>query len=74
MAAIDIVHELPNPYDRLKLEIVGSCFALQPAKTRVTLGLLSKSKYQRTFLHSVPGVERALYERQTVRPGHTVSV
>jgi hypothetical protein len=32
MAAIDIVHELPNPYDRLKLEIVGSCFALHPAK------------------------------------------
>jgi len=34
MVAIDIVHELPNPYNRLKLEIVGSCFALHPAKTR----------------------------------------
>jgi hypothetical protein len=34
------------------------------------LGLLSKSKYQRTFLHSVPGVERSVvYERQKVRPG-----
>jgi hypothetical protein len=30
MVAIDIVQELPNPYDRLKLEIVGSCFALGP--------------------------------------------
>ena len=27
-------HELPNPYDRLNLEIVGACFALNPAKTR----------------------------------------
>jgi hypothetical protein len=26
MVVIDIVHEPPNPYDRLKLEIVGSCF------------------------------------------------
>ena len=33
VAAMDIVHELPNLYDRLKLEIVGSCFALRPAKT-----------------------------------------
>jgi hypothetical protein len=39
MVAINIVHELPNPYDRLKLEIeiVGSCFALYPAK-RSSLG------------------------------------
>ena len=43
MAAIDIVHELPNPYDRLKLEIVGSCFALHPAK-RSSLSTGSKQK------------------------------
>jgi hypothetical protein len=43
MVAIDIVHELPNPYDRLKLEIVGSCFALHRAK-RSSLSTGSKQK------------------------------
>jgi|ERR1039458_4343929 hypothetical protein len=43
MVAIDIVDELPNPYDRLKLEMVGSCFALHLAK-RSSLSTGSKQK------------------------------
>jgi hypothetical protein len=43
MVAIDIVDELPNPYDRLKLEMVGSSFALHLAK-RSSLSTGSKQK------------------------------
>ena len=35
MAASTIVHEKPDPYDRLKVEIVRSCFAPHPANTQL---------------------------------------